>query len=694
MDANSPAPSPPPYGVLANHFQLEFKDKEFYVYNVEIDPSPGHLWYSYFYHGLLLMNAYSVFAHTTDLGNTVSIDLSFPVFIQKSRGIEFVEAVIQRCIDPEGVAPDSGYEVANALKGVLAKMILEPSKQYILSGLTEEPTADLRFSEDTELIEYYNKTYGIVLKFPKLPSAFVEMENKTVYIPLEVTTLPKSLTILQFRIVGVGLKGRRPDHSCSWKYGKKKVYLEGSLKNWILLHICENFNVLKLNKVYGALRKSFLKLGMILERPEMGHVTCQKPVEQHLHETLTEKLKGGKYDLVFVIIPDESYHDEVKHLLDREVKVASQLCLWHNIEYYNSEVATSLAVKINAKVGGKNVVAAIPDYTNYIASVESYYSGEKFIKNLSKAFRYEILSPRTDTCYGLRSCIQHPAKPVVRHLWGGTSVGHYQAILRKEVKLIHEVIQRHLVSVVIDSSPSTRLKMSTFDFCVKLVDLRSTKLLACWLLEVMAVEVVGIVVLVMVMAPEMMVARVTELIKQRRISTRDGFEFLLLSEFGAGLLLGGDFYALTQNFGAILLLAIHPRLKTLPPWGVGLIFDDQFISLHAKRVVWGTCGAVYYNVIVDENNFSREEVYTMTYHLCFMYPGATHSISTVAPVRCAKRAARQVECYMKHNGLGVGVVYNLDNMCALHKMVDVGVVAEHGDGESFTNTTTFQLFNA
>lgn len=67
--------------------------------------------------------------------------------------------------------------------------------------------------------------------------------------------------------------------------------------------------------------------------------------------------------------------------------------------------------------------------------------------------------------------------------------------------------------------------------------------------------------------------------------------------------------------------------------------------LISHRAIKGTTKPILYHLIHDENNFSIDDIQSLTYGLCYIYASSKNSVSIPAPVYYAHNAAERSRIY-------------------------------------------------
>lgn len=72
---------------------------------------------------------------------------------------------------------------------------------------------------------------------------------------------------------------------------------------------------------------------------------------------------------------------------------------------------------------------------------------------------------------------------------------------------------------------------------------------------------------------------------------------------------------------------------------------DFYLCSHAG--IQGTSRPAHYHVLWDENNFTADEIQSLTNNLCYTYARCTRSVSVVPPAYYAHLAAYRARFYME-----------------------------------------------
>lgn len=75
---------------------------------------------------------------------------------------------------------------------------------------------------------------------------------------------------------------------------------------------------------------------------------------------------------------------------------------------------------------------------------------------------------------------------------------------------------------------------------------------------------------------------------------------------------------------------------------------DFYLCAHAGLI--GTTRPTHYQVLVDENNFTTDDLQQLTHSLCYMYARSTTAVSVVAPVAYAHLAATHARNFLDSEG--------------------------------------------
>lgn len=147
-----------------------------------------------------------------------------------------------------------------------------------------------------------------------------------------------------------------------WNMKDKKVVNGAKISNWACVNFCEDlsknvveqfcFKLAEMSRIIGV-DLADLKLPIFTARPDQVEDdirTCYQKVQN--------KLRDQKIDLLLAILPDEngSLYGNVKRICETDIGLLSQCCRRSNVFTKSNQILANIAIKINAKAGGRNSV--------------------------------------------------------------------------------------------------------------------------------------------------------------------------------------------------------------------------------------------------------------------------------------------------------------------------------------------------
>ena len=64
-------------------------------------------------------------------------------------------------------------------------------RNYKVNGLRKAPSKEVIVDLGITVQEYFQKQYGVVLRFPNMPCLWVGPKQKTIYVPMEFCSMEK-----------------------------------------------------------------------------------------------------------------------------------------------------------------------------------------------------------------------------------------------------------------------------------------------------------------------------------------------------------------------------------------------------------------------------------------------------------------------------------------------------------------------
>ncbi|KAJ1290855.1 hypothetical protein BS78_02G274800 [Paspalum vaginatum] len=149
-----------------------------------------------------------------------------------------------------------------------------------------------------------------------------------------------------------------------WNMKDKKVVNGAKISNWACVNFCGDlsknaveqfcFRLAEMSRVTGV-DLAVLKFPIFTARPD--HVEDDIRI---CYQEAQNKLRFQKIDLLLSILPDENeaLYGNVKRICETDIGFVSQCCRRSNVFTKNNQILANIAIKINAKAGGRNSVFA------------------------------------------------------------------------------------------------------------------------------------------------------------------------------------------------------------------------------------------------------------------------------------------------------------------------------------------------
>uniref|UniRef100_A0A0E0JW28 Piwi domain-containing protein n=1 Tax=Oryza punctata TaxID=4537 RepID=A0A0E0JW28_ORYPU len=150
-----------------------------------------------------------------------------------------------------------------------------------------------------------------------------------------------------------------------WNMTHKKMVNGGRVKSWACVNFCWTVREYAARNFCYDLGFMCRESGMVFSVKPVLPVVIAKPgcIEsalRTLHDDVMDILRpqGRKLDLLIVILPNNngSLYGDVKRICETDIGLISQCCLAKHVLKTNKWYLASVALKINAKMGGRNTV--------------------------------------------------------------------------------------------------------------------------------------------------------------------------------------------------------------------------------------------------------------------------------------------------------------------------------------------------
>ncbi|CAN6298259.1 unnamed protein product [Urochloa humidicola] len=412
-----------------------------------------------------------------------------------------------------------------------------------------------------------------------------------------------------------------------WNMINKKMVNGGSIKYWTCVTFASRIHPNEIGRFCEDLAMMCNSIGMQMstqpcvqiKRANQDNVEAAiRGIHGHSAQVLAQQgLTGQQLDLLIIILPDMSgSYGLIKRLCETELGVITQCCAPKNVMKGGKQFLENLALKINAKVGGRNTVLEdalnrrIPLLTDvptivFGADVTHPSPGEGSAPSIAavvasmdwpQVTKYKCLvssqGHRVEIISDLFKEVRDPVKGIVR---GGMIRDLLISFKKSTGHKPHRIIfYRDGVS----EGQFSQVLLYEMDAIRK----------ACASLE------------------EGYLPTVTFVVVQKRHHTR------LFPE-------NHRFRDQTDRSGNILPGTVVDTMICHPSE------FDFYLCSHSG--IQGTSRPAHYHVLFDENGFSADALQTLTYNLCYTYARCTRSVSIVPPAYYAHLAAFRARYYIE-----------------------------------------------
>ncbi|KAK9697061.1 hypothetical protein RND81_08G012500 [Saponaria officinalis] len=629
----------------------------------------------------------------TQMGLSLNIDMSSTAFIEPLPVIDFVTHLLNRDVTSRPLSDSDRVKIKKALRGVKVEVTHRGNmrRKYRISGLTSQATRELTFPVDESgtmksVVQYFYETYGFNIQHIQWPCLQVGNQQRPNYLPMEVCKIVEGQRYskrLNERQITALLKvtcqrpqererdivqtvhhnayhadpyaqefGIKIDHRLAsvearvlpppwlkyhdtgreknvlpqvgqWNMMNKKMVNGGTVNSWICINfsrtvqdgVARNFcsELAQMCQISGMIFNPDPVIQVISARPDQ----VEKALKTRYHDAMT-KLQGRELDLLIAILPDNngSLYGDIKRICETELGVVSQCCLTKHVFKGSKQYLANVSLKINVKVGGRNTVLVdaisrriplVSDRPTIIfgADVTHPHPGEDSSPSIAAVVASQDW-PEVTKYAGL-VCAQAHRQELIQDLyksWQDPNRGQVSGGMIKELLISFRRSTGHKPQRII----FYRDGVSEGQFYqVLLYELDAIRR-ACASLE-----------------PNYQ-PPVTFVVVQKRHHTR-----LFANNH--------QDRNSTDRSGNILPGTVVDS-KICHPTEF-----DFYLCSHAG--IQGTSRPAHYHVLWDENNFTADELQSLTNNLCYTYARCTRSVSIVPPAYYAHLAAFRARFYME-----------------------------------------------
>lgn len=629
----------------------------------------------------------------TQMGLSLNIDMSATAFIEPQPVIEFVAQVLGKDVYSRPLSDADCVKVKKALRGIKVEVTHRGNmrRKYRISGLTSQPTRELIFPVDEEknmksVIDYFQEVYGFTIRHSHLPCLLVGSARKVNYLPMEACKIvegqryskrlnDKQITsLLKFScqrpkeqeaeiLQTIHQSGYNEDPYAKefgisiddnlasvearvlpapwlkyndngkdkeflpkvgqWNMTNKKVINGSTVNYWACINFSRSVQESTVRGFCQQLIKMCQGSGMEFNFEPVIPIHPARPDQvkkalKYVCSAAANKLGGKEVELLIAILPDNngSLYGDLKRICETELGLISQCCLTKHVLKISKQYLSNVSLKINVKMGGRNTVLLdalrwriplVSDIPTIIfgADVTHPESGEDCSPSIAAVVASQDW-PEVTKYAGL-VCAQPNRQELIQDLYktwqdpkGGTITG---GMIRELLLSFKKATGQKPMRIIF-----YRDGVSDGQFYqVLLYELDAIRK-ACASLE-----------------PSYQ-PPVTFIVVQKRHHTR-----LFANNHNDK--------SSTDKSGNILPGTVVDT-KICHPTEF-----DFYLCSHAG--IQGTSRPAHYHVLWDENNFSADEIQSLTNNLCYTYARCTRSVSLVPPAYYAHLAAYRARFYME-----------------------------------------------
>ncbi|KAH7681812.1 eukaryotic translation initiation factor 2C protein [Dioscorea alata] len=629
----------------------------------------------------------------TQMGLSLNIDMSSTAFIEPLPVIEFVAQILGKDVLSRPLSDANRIKVKKALRGVKVEVTHRGSvrRKYRISGLTSQPTRELIFPVDDQMnmksvVEYFKEMYGFTIQHSHLPCLQVGNQKKANYLPMEackivegqrytkrlnekqITSLLKvtcqrprdqEMDILQTvqqngydqdpyakefginisdKLTSVEARVLPPpwlkyhdtgrEKEClpqvgQWNMMNKKVINGCKVNNWACINFSRSVQETTARGFCQELAQMCQISGMEFNHEPVIPIYAARPEQvekalKHVYNAAMHKLRGKELELLLAILPDNngSLYGDLKRICETDLGLISQCCLTKHVFKISKQYLANVSLKINVKMGGRNAVLL-----DAISRRIPLVSDKPTI-----IFGADVTHPEKgeDSSPSIAAVVASQDWPEVTKYAGLVCAqAHRQELIQDLFKTWHDP-QRGVVSGGMIRELLLSFQKATGQKPQRIIFYRDG-VSEGQFYQVLLYELDAIRKACASLEPNYQ-PPVTFVVVQKRHHTR-----LFANNHKDR--------SSTDRSGNILPGTVVDS-KICHPTEF-----DFYLCSHAG--IQGTSRPAHYHVLWDENNFTADEMQTLTNNLCYTYARCTRSVSVVPPAYYAHLAAFRARFYMQ-----------------------------------------------
>ncbi|XP_042382741.1 protein argonaute PNH1-like [Zingiber officinale] len=628
----------------------------------------------------------------TQMGLSLNIDMSSTAFIDPLPVIEFLAQILGKDVSSRPLSDADRIKIKKALRGVKVEVTHRGNvrRKYRVSGLTSQPTRELIFPVDDQMtmksvVEYFKEMYGFTIQYAHLPCLQVGNQKKANYLPMEackivegqrytkrlnekqITSLLKvtcqrpreqEMDILQTvrqnaygndpyaKEFGINISDKLTsvearvlpapwlkyhetgkEKEClpqvgQWNMMNKKVINGCKVSHWACINFSRSVQENTAHSFCQELAQMCQVSGMEFNREPVIPIHSARPEQvekalRHVYNAATNKLKGKELELLVAILPDNngSLYGDLKRICETDLGLISQCCLTKHVFKISKQYLANVSLKINVKMGGRNTVLldAISWRIPLVSDIPTIIFGA------------DVTHPETgeDSSPSIAAVVASQDWPEVTKYAGLVCAqAHRQELIQDLYKTWHDP-QRGIVTGGMIRELLISFRKATGQKPLRIIFYRDG-VSEGQFYQVLLYELDAIRKACASLEPNYQ-PPVTFVVVQKRHHTR-----LFTNNHKDR--------SSTDKSGNILPGTVVDSKICHPAE------FDFYLCSHAG--IQGTSRPAHYHVLWDENNFSADEMQTLTNNLCYTYARCTRSVSIVPPAYYAHLAAFRARFYM------------------------------------------------
>ncbi|XP_024310310.1 protein argonaute 18 isoform X1 [Brachypodium distachyon] len=423
-------------------------------------------------------------------------------------------------------------------------------------------------------------------------------------------------TSVQARVLPAPMLKYHPsgsDNMCNpsngaWNMRGKKVVDGARVVNWLCINFCVDLPEADVRRFCNGLSNMCCNTGLFVNIGGLKLFSADPlKFEANLHNVRnfcqqTRQMSGvQKIDLLLALLPDknDSLYGDIKRICETDIGVMSQCCLRKNVLKSSPQFFANVAIKINAKCGGRNSV-----FANRQASLPVVSAKPTII------FGADVTHPSAldDATPSIASVVASKDWPEVTKYHGVVRAqGHREELIQGLEDIVRELLRSF--------EKESNRRPEQLIFYRDGVSEGQFK-------QVLEKEI-----------PEIEKAwkaiyneepQITFIVVQKRHHTRlfPNNHSDMSSKDSSGNVLPGT---------VVDRQVCHPTEF------------DFFLCSHAG--IKGTSRPTHYHVLRDDNKFTADALQSLTNNLCYTYASCTRSVSIAPPVYYAHKLAFRARFY-------------------------------------------------